>query len=263
MSNHVKGYVKRVTHDVVIPKVPYQNMYHEVKVKFHHWVAKWPEATDPAKFVFEELGIATFLHLLWEKKSSFVDLGCGNGFLTHVLSELGHTGRGIDISRRQIWEMYPKSTVLEVETIVPSSQTYAEEWLVGNHSDELTPWIPVMAALSGYDSKFMILPCCFYDFSGAKYSGVMDGKVGKYENYCLYLQEIMKQCGYVPEPEYLRIPSTKNLAWVGRKRTFERDDKVGEEAVRNQVIAMVQGVHFQPRKSDREKSKIQAEKKRH
>lgn len=68
------------------------------------------------------------------------------------------------MSRRQIWEMYPATTVLEgtsassssnllVETIMPASQSYAEEWLVGNHSDELTPWIPVMAALSGYDSK--------------------------------------------------------------------------------------------------------------
>lgn len=73
----------------------------------------------------------------------------------------------------------------------------------------------------------MILPCCFYDFSGTKYTGVMDGKVGRYENYCLYLQWIMDQCGYVAEPEYLRIPSTKNLAWVGRRRTFARGNIVG------------------------------------
>lgn len=80
MGNHVKGYVKRVNHDVILPKVKYQNSYHQIKGRFQHWVAKWPEgmqsrlpfptqrlATDPAKFVFEELGIATFLHLLWDK----------------------------------------------------------------------------------------------------------------------------------------------------------------------------------------------------
>ena len=33
-------------------------------------------------------------------------------------------------------------------TITPSTESvYPEsDWLIGNHSDELTPWIPVMAA---------------------------------------------------------------------------------------------------------------------
>ena len=31
----------------------------------------------------------------------------------------------------------------------------------------------------------------------------------------------MRDCGYVVEEENLRIPSTKNIALIGRKRTFK------------------------------------------
>jgi hypothetical protein len=37
----------------------------------------------------------------------FVDLGCGNGFLTYLLIEEGHVGWGIDRQRRGIWGDYP------------------------------------------------------------------------------------------------------------------------------------------------------------
>jgi len=38
--------------------------------------------------------------------------------------------------------------LLQEQTIVPSdSMLFPEyDWLIGNHSDELTPWIPFMAA---------------------------------------------------------------------------------------------------------------------
>ena len=39
-------------------------------------------------------------------------------------------------------------------TITPSTESvYPDsDWLIGNHSDELTPWIPVMAARFGHYS---------------------------------------------------------------------------------------------------------------
>ena len=36
------------------------------------------------------------------------------------------------------------------------------DWILGNHTDELTPWIPVIAARS--KANFWLLPCCFFDF---------------------------------------------------------------------------------------------------
>ena len=51
-------------------------------------------------------------------------------------------------------------------TVVPSdSDLFPDaDWLIGNHSDELTPWIPVIAARSSSKTNFFLLPCCFWDF---------------------------------------------------------------------------------------------------
>ena len=61
----------------------------------------WPENTDPKKYVYEDVAIATYLLLLFEeerkspgyhgddRKQSFVDLGCGNGLLVHILNSEG------------------------------------------------------------------------------------------------------------------------------------------------------------------------------
>ena len=89
----------------------------------------WPEKTDPQKFVYEDVAIATyllvsfcrmlvwykvflflfysfeecffFLQIIWEMQrkeqksetlQSFVDLGCGNGLLVHILQSEGVSG---------------------------------------------------------------------------------------------------------------------------------------------------------------------------
>ena len=50
---------------------------------------------------------------------------------------------------RKIWSEYAKISCVEidlcVESLVPSACLSIEgfDWLIGNHSDELTPWIPV------------------------------------------------------------------------------------------------------------------------
>lgn len=53
--------------------------------------------------------------LLWgDTKPSFVDMGCGNGLLVHVLNSEGYNGVGLDVRSRKMWAQYPKSTVLKV-----------------------------------------------------------------------------------------------------------------------------------------------------
>ena len=66
---------------------------------------KWVEVTDPSKHVFEDIAIATWLICLWkeDKSQRFVDLGCGNGFLTYILSQEGYIGYGVDMTKRKIW----------------------------------------------------------------------------------------------------------------------------------------------------------------
>lgn len=182
-------------------------------------------------------------------KQSFVDLGCGNGFLTYLLVEEGHPGKGIDVQKRGIWDIYPDhvSRSLLQAAIDPEQFTCEDvDWIIGNHSDELTPWIPAIAARSqkiadfhsgpippeAVRPKFFVLPCCFYDFDGRKYSfgtmrrtlAVKDNGEGKYEQYLKYIARIAAAFGFsregVVERENLRIPSTKNIALLGRNVQF-------------------------------------------
>jgi tRNASer (uridine44-2'-O)-methyltransferase len=85
----------------------------------------WPENTDPLKFVYEDVAIAAYLLLLWEQErlqrrtpdayQTFIDLGCGNGLLVHILTSEGHQGVGLDVRKRKIWDFYPSSTKLQVD----------------------------------------------------------------------------------------------------------------------------------------------------
>ncbi|XP_068082497.1 probable tRNA (uracil-O(2)-)-methyltransferase isoform X2 [Anabrus simplex] len=103
----------------------YTLLYQDLKKKYgQKMVEIWPESTDPLKFVYEDVAIAAYLLLLWEKqreelgqpdlKQTFVDLGCGNGLLVHILACEGHKGFGIDVRKRGIWDLYPSTTVLKM-----------------------------------------------------------------------------------------------------------------------------------------------------
>lgn len=66
--------------------------------------------------MYEDIAIASYILLLWGEKKpvSYVDLGCGNGLLVHILNSEGHNGIGIDLRRRKIWDLYPETTKLQV-----------------------------------------------------------------------------------------------------------------------------------------------------
>lgn len=150
-------YKKRVYHDIVLDKIRFQDKYGDLKEKHaKYWIDNWVEKTDPGKHVFEDIAIAAFLIGIWEEerqrnpskmKQTFVDVGCGNGFLVHLLNQEGYTGYGVDISRRKSWTSFEGSD-LRQECIIPSECVYDVDWVIGNHPDELTLWIPIIAARS-------------------------------------------------------------------------------------------------------------------
>lgn len=115
----------------------YTLLYNRLKEKYGTGMVNvWPENTDPAKFVYEDVAIATYLLLLWEKErlekgtqelQSFVDLGCGNGLLVYILSSEGHRGTGIDLRRRKIWDLFPESTHLQVCEKFATTVIYLDE----------------------------------------------------------------------------------------------------------------------------------------
>lgn len=207
----------------------YTSLYNSLKLKYgHQMIEIWPERTDPAKFVYEDVAIASYLLMIWKQErqqmettelQSFVDLGCGNGLLVYILTMEGHRGFGIDLRKRNIWDMYPKEVDLRVETIIPSDENLYPhtDWIIGNHSDELSPWVPVIAARSSLKCRYFLLPCCAFEFNGRKFQR-SNSNVSQYEAFLEYAKEISEACGYATEMDRLKIPSTKRICLIGYDR---------------------------------------------
>nr|XP_043878700.1 probable tRNA (uracil-O(2)-)-methyltransferase [Solea senegalensis] len=229
----------------LLPVEKYSLVYQQLKDKYKAMVKVWPEVTDPEKFVYEDVAIATYLLVLWAQereekglagRQSFVDLGCGNGLLVHILSSEGHPGKGIDVRRRKIWDMYGSHTLLEEKAITPSESCLfpGTDWLIGNHSDELTPWIPIIAARSCYSCRYFVLPCCFFDFYG-KYQR-RQCKKSQYKEYIDFITEVSQVSGFNTEEDCLRIPSTKRVCLVGKSRNYQLSDEAEAEQRRAHYI---------------------------
>ncbi|KAF9919925.1 hypothetical protein FBU30_010359 [Linnemannia zychae] len=160
-----------------------------------------------------------------KKMQTFVDLGCGNGLLTHILNEEGHKGTGIDIVSRKVWDVYGSNTELIAKTLIPNETVYnGVDWIIGNHADELAPWVPIIASRSSPLTRFVVIPCCFFDLNGSRYQFAEGAPDGKYKAYLGYISNVIATCGYELQTEVLRIPSTKNIALVGMSRRRRRRD---------------------------------------
>ncbi|KAG1733136.1 hypothetical protein EDB19DRAFT_1731825 [Suillus lakei] len=295
-------YQKRVQHDVLIPRDVYQDVYLKMRERHKGIVNTWRESTDPLKHVFEDIGIATFLMLFWKDmfatsadlaavkelddsqwtswprpSGGFLDLGCGNGLLTHILSAEGYSGYGIDLRARTSWAHYPDSSqaALKVHALDPtqllspgsSNDEEISLWepgvfLIGNHADELTPWLPVLAILTGA-SGYLSIPCCAWMFDerftrseslDAAVSSEVEDEAGfisslslgaegthksQYSAYRIWLARLSRWLGWKIECDTLRIPSTRNWAIVGRERLpgdqsvfVDRARRIVEDVVR-------------------------------
>ncbi|KAH8109775.1 DUF1613-domain-containing protein [Phellopilus nigrolimitatus] len=202
------NYQKRVHHDCLVSREEYQDLYLIMRERHKHLVYQWHEATDPLKHVFEDIGIATFLMLLWKQGTfagpspahtpsrrseegevpwrswprppgGFLDFGCGNGLLVHILVAEGYTGTGIDVRARTSWTHYPQETQahLHVHALDPldikldptHGNLHAHPFLcpgtfiIANHADELSPWTPVLAMLCDA-AGYLSIPCCAWSF---------------------------------------------------------------------------------------------------
>jgi tRNASer (uridine44-2'-O)-methyltransferase len=192
----------------------------------------------------------------------FVDIGCGNGLLVYILNAEGWTGWGFDARRRKTWNTFgPEYTdKLEEMLLIPqilctTSSPSSDEtpllnappshtgvfphktFIISNHADELTPWTPLLAHLS--DSPFIAIPCCSHDLGGARFRSPVHRKyvledpnaTGKeknkqpsaYAGLCSWVSHLTETMGYKVEKEHLRIPSTRNIAILGRIRPGEVD----------------------------------------
>ncbi|KIP12447.1 hypothetical protein PHLGIDRAFT_20922 [Phlebiopsis gigantea 11061_1 CR5-6] len=302
----VTQYKKRVIHDRVVSREEYQDLYLVLRERHKHLVNEWHEVTDPLKHVFEDIGIATFLMLLWKQMyhkkdqetsqeslaeepwktwprplAGFLDLGCGNGLLTHILAEEGYEGHGIDVRARTSWSHYPEATQkhLHVEALNPTSLAqpgYQHPYLapgvflVGNHADELTPWVPIVATLCSA-SGYLSIPCCAWTFDSrfersqnlpfetgidvdqfteTLHLGGDGSNSSSYSQYRIWLASLSLHCGWQVESETLRIPSTRNWALIGHSWTTHEQ----AEGARRRVLNIVDEVRcrgiFQTRRPE-------------
>jgi len=182
---------------------------------------------------------------------------CGNGLLTHILVSEGYAGGGIDVRSRQSWVQYPQKTQsqLRVFSFDPTSKKLPPfllpgVFIIGNHPDELTPWIPVIATMHKA-SGYLSIPCCAWSFDAkfersstpffplpnrgtVKEPSLIHSETGlpieivnnlnlsgggshtsSYSIYRIWLATLSLHCGWELECEVLRIPSTRNWAIVG------------------------------------------------
>ncbi|KAG5640602.1 hypothetical protein DXG03_007952 [Asterophora parasitica] len=295
------NYKKRVMHDCLVPREPYQDLYLLMRERHKHVVDTWQELID-----LQDIGIATYLMLLWKDSyatsamkeapvanrdepwrswprppGGFLDFGCGNGLLTHILVQEGYEGAGIDLRARTSWSHYPTSTQssLHVHAFNPtssSSEPYFKPgiFIIGNHADELTPWVPVFSTLHSA-SGYLSIPCCAWSFDtkyersstamfpipgeGSEFADTLNlggdgGNGSSYSMYRIWLASLSLYCGWEVECETLRIPSTRNWAIVGRRRNKDAPAEQPEENVQRIMQNVAERDIFKARKPEGKES---------
>ncbi|VDK81652.1 unnamed protein product [Litomosoides sigmodontis] len=195
----------------------YSQLYCEIKNKWGQQIAAtWTERTDPQKFVYEDCAIAAYLIAYWKQKGfvpqRFCDIGCGNGLLVHILQKMKVNGYGIDLRQRKIWTKFV-GTDLREKTLIPEKDLLSDsDFLIGNHTDELTPWIPIIAARCR--SNFFLLPCCPFDFYNRYQKKCGMDSTSVYSSYLMFIRDICLRLGYCVEEDRLKIPSTKRYCFL-------------------------------------------------
>ncbi|EMD96180.1 hypothetical protein COCC4DRAFT_77651 [Bipolaris maydis ATCC 48331] len=118
-----------------------------------------------------------------------------------------------------------------------------QTFIISNHADELTPWTPLLAYLNS--SPFIAIPCCSHDLGGTRFRAPVHAKhlvadpatekakkknkqPSAYASLCSWVCHLAEETGFKVEKEYLRIPSTRNVAVVGRRRRRQVADQDGD-----------------------------------
>lgn len=142
------------------------------------------------------------------------------------------------------WTHYPEPTqarlhVYPFNPMAPLAPGGADAYfkpgifLIGNHADELTPWVPVLSTLHSA-SGYLSIPCCAWsfdtkyertttpmfpipgpDFADSLNLGGEGSNASSYSMYRIWLASLALYCGWAVECETLRIPSTRNWAIIG------------------------------------------------
>ncbi|KAG7558211.1 hypothetical protein FFLO_02864 [Filobasidium floriforme] len=306
-----RGYEKRVVHDVLVVRENFQDLYLVLKERHKHLDSRknkegFNKIMDTKRHVWKDVAIACFLMLLWKdmyppiKQESgledvpsrrpwdlwgrpaggFLDLGCGNGLLVHILISEGYKGKGIELRERRTWPGYPAETreALVEQGIDPPRwfPNTLEEWqtgswegkedcpieegmfLIGNHADEMTPWLPLLSLIPKTPAPHLSLPCCLHTLNGlftyntfvppqthehmpsGDFEEGLEKGDSRYKAYLKWLGWAGLNCGWLWEKEPLRVPSTKSWGIIARKRWT--GGAAEDDACREYVLSLVDHV---------------------
>lgn len=140
-----------------------------------------------------------------------------------------------DFKDSNLMRYHSSSNLKNFDNVFITDKFNENTFIIGNHSDELTCWIP----LFGY--PFLVIPCCSHALSGAKrrYTPRKNsGNVSTYGALVDNVEELSRSMGWIVEKESLRIPSTRNAAIIGinKHSKFKEDTK---ESFDNRVIELI------------------------
>ncbi|AOA63284.1 tRNA(Ser) Um(44) 2'-O-methyltransferase [Komagataella phaffii CBS 7435] len=148
-----------------------------------------------------------------------------NGCIFQVPVPLKHihdtTSRSLIDSNVPIMAYYSSATLLE-SPHVNTAEFPPNTFLIGNHSDELTCWMPLLRF------PFLVIPCCSHALDGSKarfpprkvkrndkVQPTSFQSASSYAGLVDHVEDLATQVGWKVEKEMLRIPSTRNAALIG------------------------------------------------
>lgn len=89
----------------------------------------------------------------------------------------GYSGYGMDARARKSWALYAEqgtkltASLLDAPAILRGdARLPTGAFLIGNHADELTPWIPLLATSTRDCAGFLNIPCCAWTLEGARFT---------------------------------------------------------------------------------------------
>ncbi|CAH2355628.1 tRNA (uracil-O(2)-)-methyltransferase [[Candida] railenensis] len=146
---------------------------------------------------------------------------------------------------------YSSTNLLESTQVCTTKDFAPNTFIIGNHSDELTCWIPLL----GF--PFLVIPCCSHALSGAKYrysarkqqqqhpqphnpQSKSAPASSTYGSLVDHVEDIAFQMGWKVEREMLRIPSTRNAAVIGISKEYEESQEAWDTRVLD-VVALEGG----------------------
>lgn len=130
----------------------------------------------------------------------------------------------------QMVECYTSAELLSSPK-VNTTEFPPNTFVIGNHADEVTCWIPLL----GY--PFMVIPCCSHNLNGEKIRYPINrmkqehsktqsySSTSRYASLVDHVEDLAGTCGWKVEREMLRIPSTRNAAIIGYEKKPEAATK--------------------------------------